>query len=164
MKTLFYSTLLVLIISSAAAGQCFSNFSNFQVASETVIWQNVFQCHELTRDSLVSLITAVTKADPKFTLLNNSGDEFTYSITERSFSKNVHINSAKMTIEVKDGRYRFTLSSIEIHGKDPQNLFEPKKQCFRKDKLQYLTELNGEFLKAFDFKKYPAAKSAAKDF
>ena len=144
--------------------QKFDGFGNFRIENGLIYWQNVYQCQGMSKDSILTLIMSATKADSRFTFINDRNGEITFFIIKKPILKGGFINNGKITVEAKAGKYRVTFSDIEIHGDDPQNALDNQKKYFLKIKFQYLIDVDNQFIEAFDFKNYPKSNTLTKDW
>ncbi|MBL0743644.1 hypothetical protein [Chryseolinea lacunae] len=124
MKTI--ASLLLLAISFAAVCQGNTSYGNFKLADQEILYQKVFAQDSITAEKLSEFY----KAQTYVANLQTSGDEVTFDMNDIvvDYKKFQFTQVAtppiiqtgkyygKVTVGVKDGKYRVTVRSIQMTG------------------------------------------------
>lgn len=134
MKTIILSLILLLIL-----GQTENQHSNFFLENQAITYRKVYEIEFLDEDELIDKMNGFLPTISGIENINFNGTVFTGYINEWDIdikkygAKNISswamlsqkLNS-KITIQVKENRYRVILSDIQFVAYDPLNFTNPR--------------------------------------
>jgi hypothetical protein len=118
-------TLLLALITHVACAQAVS-FGNFKVAEQEIIYQKIFTLDSITTSKLEAYYKTLpyisnieSKSDGiqfDLTDINVDYKKFQYSQVNTNIVMQTGKYSGKVTVGVKDGKYRITIKAIQFTG------------------------------------------------
>ena len=126
MKIKCISVFLLLVLSTFAMGQGNTSYGNFKLEDQEIIYQKIFLHDSVSATKLMEYY----KSLPYLSNVQQSGDEVTFDVNDVTvdykkfqFTQVGTPNiiqtgkySGKASVGVKDGKYRITLSSLQLTG------------------------------------------------
>ena len=126
MKMKIVAGTLLLLVSFIAQGQGNISYGNFKLADQEIIYQKIFLQDSINATKMAAYYTTL----PYLSNVSHSGDEVTFDLNDLTvdykkfqFTQVGTPNiiqtgkySGKGRVGVKDGKYRITLSSLQLTG------------------------------------------------
>jgi hypothetical protein len=126
MKMKIVAGTLLLLVSFFAQGQGNTSYGNFKLADQEIIYQKIFLQDSISAAKLAAYYTSL----PYLANVSQSGDEVTFDLNDLTvdykkfqFTQVGTPNiiqtgkySGKGAVGVKDGKYRITLSTLQLTG------------------------------------------------
>ncbi len=101
---------MITCLVNESPGQGLTEYKGFHVENGKVIWQKVYERPDRNVDQLKKMIYENVKLDATLNLLSESEDELLMMMKYKPLGKNEDLYSGRISIEVKEAKYRVTLS------------------------------------------------------
>lgn len=172
LSVVFLIVAIVIGLVNESKGQGLTDYKGFHVENGKLIWQKVYDRSDLSSDQLQKMIYENIKLDNTLTILSENADELLLMMKYKPLGKNENLYSGRISLEVKEGKYRVTLSggttdpgqktmnAARLTGSvSDMDMFKDQRfeQMLRKDGTikpgRGFDDLDSWFSKAFDYKK-----------
>jgi CRISPR/Cas system-associated protein endoribonuclease Cas2 len=177
MKLLFITLicLINLCAQSQSSREAETTFANFLVEEGVMIWRLVYDRNELGEDSIKRIVYKNIVSDNSMRIIEETSEELIIEMKNKVFEYRGDEFTCRVSIGVKDGKYRVTMTDIRIyHGSKTKTtsvllgvsesmesldglrieefFLNKKGEYAKKDPTKGLEIYNNQFKKGFDFK------------